>query len=89
MKKAKIMLSAIAIFAVVGGALAFKAAKFNSKHVYCSTTFDAASCSLSHYVASTFPADLGNARFTSYCTNETGSTQPCPEISVSVKQIPD
>lgn len=89
MKKAKIMLTAIAVFAVIGGALAFKAAKFGSKHVYCSDTFDAISCSASHYQASTFPADANNAAFTSYCTNQTGSTLACPQISVSVKAIAD
>lgn len=37
MKKVKIMLTAITVFAVVGGALAFKAAKFTAANVYCST----------------------------------------------------
>ena len=35
MKKAKIMLSAIAVFAIVGGALAFKAQKFGAANIYC------------------------------------------------------
>ncbi len=34
MKKAKIVLSAVAVFAVVGGALAFKANKFLPPNVY-------------------------------------------------------
>jgi hypothetical protein len=34
MKKAKIMLSSIAIFAIVGGALAFNSAKFGAIPVY-------------------------------------------------------
>lgn len=37
MKRAKIMLLAIAIIAGVGGALAFKAQKFSKKNIYCST----------------------------------------------------
>jgi len=37
MKRVKIMLSAIAVLAVVGGALAFKAQKFAHKNVFCST----------------------------------------------------
>jgi hypothetical protein len=37
MKKAKIMLLAIAVIATVGGALAFKAKKFADKNVYCAT----------------------------------------------------
>lgn len=39
MKKAKIMLSAIAILAVVGGALAFKAQNFTGKK-YCTIDAD-------------------------------------------------
>ena len=38
MKKAKIMLMAIAILGAVGGALAFKSAKFFTGHYYCLTT---------------------------------------------------
>lgn len=38
MKKAKIVLSAVALFAVVGGAFAFKATKFGSGNVYTSYT---------------------------------------------------
>lgn len=38
MKRAKIMLTAIALFAVVGGALAFKAKKFGGITYYISTT---------------------------------------------------
>ena len=38
MKKAKIMLMAVAIVGVVGGALAFKTSNFNSRHlIYWST----------------------------------------------------
>ena len=36
--KSRIVLSAIALFAVVGGALAFKAAKFNSTPAFTRTT---------------------------------------------------
>ncbi|SDF04455.1 DUF6520 family protein [Chitinophaga filiformis] len=36
MKKAKIVLSAVALFAVVGGAFAFKATKYQSRNVYSS-----------------------------------------------------
>lgn len=34
MKKAKLMLAVVAVFAVVGGSLAFKAAKFGSIEVF-------------------------------------------------------
>ena len=37
MKKAKVMLAAITILAVVGGALAFKAQTFNTKFLYYTT----------------------------------------------------
>jgi hypothetical protein len=41
MKKAKIMLVAIATFAVVGGVLAFKAkSAFNTKIIYWTTSFN-------------------------------------------------
>jgi hypothetical protein len=36
MKRIKIMLSAIAVLAIVGGAFAFKAQKFTATAVYCS-----------------------------------------------------
>lgn len=38
MKKAKIMLMAIAVFGVIGGALAFKTAKFGGPAWICTTT---------------------------------------------------
>jgi hypothetical protein len=37
MKKAKIVLSAVAVFAVVGGAFAFKAQRFGFANLYTST----------------------------------------------------
>jgi len=39
MKRVKVMLAAIAVIAVVGGALAFKALKFDGK-VYCTVNYD-------------------------------------------------
>ena len=38
MKKAKLMLAAVAVFAVVGGSLAFKAKKFNGNQVFYALT---------------------------------------------------
>lgn len=38
MKKAKLMLTAIAVLAVVGGALAFKAKTFGQGNVFCKFT---------------------------------------------------
>lgn len=45
MKKVRIMLTAITVFAIVGGALAFKAKKFVTPNVYCST-FTGPTCQL-------------------------------------------
>ena len=42
MKKAKVMLMLIAVLAVVGGALAFKAKKFSIKYCYATTVNNAA-----------------------------------------------
>lgn len=43
MKKVKVFLTAITVLAVVGGALAFKANKFNTKKIWTST--QAGACS--------------------------------------------
>jgi hypothetical protein len=45
MKKVKIMLTAITVMAVVGGALAFKAAKFNTV-VFCTTEAAPGACTV-------------------------------------------
>jgi cytosine/uracil/thiamine/allantoin permease len=39
MKKARIVLSGVALFALVGGALAFKAARFNGQPIWHPTTY--------------------------------------------------
>lgn len=49
MKKAKIFLTAIGIFAVVGGALAFKASRQNPSLFYCTTVNSALTCVLGTY----------------------------------------
>lgn len=38
MKKAKFIITAVALFAVIGGTLAFKATKFNGRPLYYTTT---------------------------------------------------
>jgi len=45
MKKVKIMLTTITVFAVVGGALAFMATKFNSV-LYCTTEASNGNCTI-------------------------------------------
>jgi len=76
MKKAKLMLSALAIFAIAGTALAFKAKNFESHIVYTGTS--AADCSSAHQV-------LGAAIATSGTANIYASAQPntvsCPFTS--------
>jgi len=69
MKKAKVMLMAIAIFGVVGGALAFKAHKFNGT-LKCGTT--ATSCPISTYTTTAFPNGT-----TMYCTLLTAPSTSC------------
>lgn len=52
MKKARIILSAMVVFAIVGGALAFKPSKFTDSNLYCpvSTTSPALNrCPLAPY----------------------------------------
>lgn len=63
MKRAKIMLLAIAVIATVGGALAFKAQKFADMNVYCKSANGAC---LSAPFRTTPVA--GEATFTTPCT---------------------
>ena len=72
MKKIKVMLSAIVVLAVVGGALAFKA---KGEEVYCSSEPKASNCPiLDDY---TFHP-TGNV--VSYCTD--GANLPCTQTSL-------
>jgi len=82
MKKAKIMLLSIAILAVVGGALAFKAEKFNLVYCYDSqnTPPNAMSTTLPQFCQSEKrTTTMPNGAFLSYAT-----TKPpggCPAIT--------
>lgn len=80
MKRVKLFLSAIAVLAIVSGALAFKAShKFTQ--IWCSDLPDAIGlqCDLidnSTYIPGTLPT------YDSYCTDkDPGTTKPCPERS--------
>jgi hypothetical protein len=44
MKKARIMLSVVAVIAIVGTALAFKVAKFDDANIFCSTFTSGDAC---------------------------------------------
>jgi len=79
MKKAKIMLTAIAVLAVVGGTLAFKASTFNSTHLYTCTDVGGgvSSCVLSSpdfitigqdkFVGATIDNNIGQVPCTNVC----------------------
>src|SRR5688572_22485127 len=60
MKRAKIMLIAIAVIATVGGALAFKAQKFADKNVYCATLDLVGNiyCTLTDYKTAKRPGEI-------------------------------
>ena len=77
MKKAKIMLMAIAVLGVVGGALAFKAQKFLGNY-YCSTTKTTGAHCSSSYIT-----EVGGA--TLYCTTEPITTLRSCSILYSVE----
>jgi hypothetical protein len=86
MKKAKIMLSVIAIFAVVGGALAFKVKV--SHVVFCAPAAEVA-CSITNtiYTAATLmKAGSTGTITTSFCT--TAPNLPCAAI-VPVYRLPN
>lgn len=53
MKKAKILLTAITVLAIVGGAFAFKAAKFNAQ-LYCTAPSTTTACIAGMPVAPTY-----------------------------------
>lgn len=73
MKKARIMLTAIAVFAVVGGALAFKAKTFTARFLYVPAA-NGQCTSVKISAKTTVPG--APAIFTSASTAST--TAPCP-----------
>ena len=77
MKKAKIMLMAIAVLAVVGGALAFKTAKFHVRNVFATTPNGV--CTTAPYVSAAFPGAI-----TTTGTFYTTSTCPASGVITTV-----
>ena len=65
MKKARIMLSAIAVFAIVGGALAFKAHNAYHGNLFCTAVKDTKPTSITTYTITNVPG------ITLYCTTAT------------------
>lgn len=74
MKKAKIMLSCLAVLAAVGGGLAFKAHKAFSGSLKCSILTHG--CTVETYTTT----DVGG--ITLYCTTFEGNTNDCPAYTV-------
>lgn len=70
MKKAKIFLSAIVVFAVVGGALAFKAQKFSAFKVFTLNAAGTACPSVGQYDAN----GITSVTFTNAYTSASGTT---------------
>jgi len=84
MKKAKIMLMGIAVVALVGGALAFKAAKFNDPNLLtCATTSitnPVKYCILGKANSVTGTATTDPALLFTTATTRTGTTALCTTI---------
>jgi len=72
MKKVKIMLTALTVFAVVGGALAFKA--FDNKAIFCTDhSVSQGACTITPLLVSTFTEETSAPIF-SYCTDQANAT---------------
>lgn len=85
MKKVRIMLTAIGVLAVVGGALAFKAKTFNSV-IYC-TTSSSQNCSVSTLKPdATFVFEEGlEFSEATYCTDFAHRNAPCAQVDIYTK----
>lgn len=81
MKKVKIMLTAITVFAVVGGALAFKT---KSATLYCSTTQASSGCPNSvEFENSTYTESASGQ---SFCTIDVAGTCDVPVTDIRSNQ---
>lgn len=94
MKRAKIMLLAIAVIATVGGVLAFKAQKFGSANVYCTSTCPAASKVLFTtgfiQAAATTTEPCGNAPFYTSAPGVACTTiTTTPTVDITVYAVPN
>lgn len=85
MKKVKIMLTAITVMAVVGGALAFKAQKFSSR-VYCTTEAAPGACTILTPGFSIIQADPNDQGQLSTCTDTNDPQAACGEVLTFVNQ---
>jgi hypothetical protein len=85
MKKVKIMLTALAVFAVVGGALAFKAKTFGQS-VFC-TTQQGQACT-SEVLNATLNSEQGQNDILSedvFCTDAAHNQDACAATTIYVK----
>jgi len=81
MKKVKFMLTAITVFAVVGGALAFKAKKF-STNLYCTNNAGQPCNVIKPQVSTQGAVQVDNT----FCTLTQFSAQPCAKIPIYFNQ---
>lgn len=83
MKKAKIMLMAIAVTGVVGGALAFKAKSNFSTHTFYTLNAAGTSCNVTvHPLLTTTIAPFGTLQTTYYTTPAATVNGFCPTVRV-------
>jgi len=76
MKRVKVMLTAIAVLAVVGGALAFKAQKFSLRKICYGTTTEAALCQT--FAETSTITNVGSESF--YYTQVPNSATNCANV---------
>lgn len=81
MKKAKVLLTALTVFAVVGGALAFKANTMNG-NLSC-TTIQGAACDATYTVTQAPFGTIG------YCTLKTANANLCKTITTTTRVTVD
>lgn len=86
MKKAKIILSAVALLAVVGGALAFKSSRIPQAIFYTNTTLPNGRvlCTVPTALNYTLVGNPANSTFVTgiYTRTSTVTTIPCPGFTV-------
>lgn len=77
MKKAKLVLMAVAVFGIAGGVLAFKAQKFIAVPLYCAGSSQTDHCSLASDFTTILPGSdfsytttPSGGQFTSFCTED-------------------
>lgn len=83
MKKAKIVLSAVALFGLVGGALAFKASRV-PQPFYTNTTTSTTTALVCTATTSILYTTANNGRPTTFVSgiHTTTTTLPCPGLTV-------